>query len=124
MRRLPRRLHYGEEATLVEHLEELRWRIVVMLVALALGSIVAFVFHTHILDWLNHPLPADRRKVVTLGVVEPFTVTVTVSVYAGFLLSLPVILWQIWLFFAPAFDPMAERRVLALVAFATVLGVA
>src|SRR3954469_2376360 len=124
MGRLPRRLQHDEGATLVEHLEELRWRIIVVLCALALTTIVAFVFHGHILDWLNHPLPADRRRVVTLGVAEPFTVSVTVSVYAGFLLALPVILWQFWSFVAPAFDRSIERRVLGLVAFASALGTA
>jgi sec-independent protein translocase protein TatC len=122
MRRLPRRLGYGEEATLVEHLEELRWRIFIMLGAVAVGTIVAFAFHGHILDWLNHPLPPDRRRPVTLGVAEPFTVSLTVSVYAGFVLALPVILWQLWAFFAPAFDPSIERRIRGLVAFATALG--
>src|SRR2546430_14668932 len=124
MSRLPRRLEHGQDATLVEHLEELRSRLIVVLGALALTTIVAFVFHGHILDWLNHPLPADRRRVVTLGVAEPFTVSVTVSVYAGFLLALPVILWQAWSFLAPAFDPSIERDVLGLVAFATALGAA
>jgi sec-independent protein translocase protein TatC len=47
-----------------------------------------------------------------------------VSVYAGFLLALPVILWQLWSFLAPAFAPSVERRVLGLVAFATALGAA
>ena len=122
MGRLPRRLQHDQGATLVEHLEELRWRIVVMLGALALTTLVAFAFHGHILDWLNHPLPADRRRVVTLGVAEPFTVSLMVSVYAGFLLALPVILWQVWLFLAPAFEPLIERRVRGLVAFATGLG--
>ncbi len=122
MRRLPRRLGHGEEATLVEHLEELRWRLFIVIGALALGTIVAFAFHGHILDWLNHPLPAERRKPLTLGVAEPFTVSLTVSVYAGFLLSLPVTLWQLWSFFAPAFDASHERRVLGLAGFATVLG--
>jgi sec-independent protein translocase protein TatC len=124
MGRLPRRLEHGEGATLVEHLDELRWRLIVTICALALTTIVAFAFHGHILDWLNHPLPADRRRVVTLGVAEPFTVSVTVSVYAGFLLALPVILWQLWSFLAPAFDPSIERSVLGLVTFATGLGAA
>jgi sec-independent protein translocase protein TatC len=123
MARMPRRLGYGEEATLVEHLEELRWRIFISLGALALATIVAFAFHGHILDWLNRPLPLDRRRPVTLGVAEPFTVSVTVSVYAGFLLSLPVTLWQMWAFFAPALDAGIERRVAALVAAASGLGV-
>jgi len=47
-----------------------------------------------------------------------------VSVYAGFLLALPVILWQLWSFLAPAFDPSIERSVLGLVSFATALGAA
>src|SRR4051795_13382699 len=121
---LPQRLPHGEGSTVVEHLEELRWRIIIVLGALALTTILAFAFHGHILDWLNHPLPADRRRVVTLGVAEPFTVSVTVSVYAGFLLALPVILWQFWSFFAPALDPSIERSVLGLVAFASGLGAA
>ncbi|HVA30699.1 MAG TPA: twin-arginine translocase subunit TatC [Gaiellaceae bacterium] len=122
MRRLPRRLGHGEEATLVEHLEELRWRLFIVIGALVLATIVAFAFHTHILDWLNHPLPRDRRRPVTLGVAEPFTVSLTVSLYAGFLLSLPVTLWQLWSFFVPAFEPGLERRMLGLVTFATALG--
>lgn len=122
MRRLPRRLGHGEQAEVVDHLEELRWRIVVMLAALALGTVVAFVFHTHILDWLNRPLPIAHRHVVTFGVAEPFTVSLTVSIYAGFLLALPVVLWQVWSFLAPALDPAAEHRALALAVFAAVLG--
>jgi sec-independent protein translocase protein TatC len=124
MSRFPRRLSYGEEATLAEHLEELRWRVFIVLGALALGAIVAFVFHNQVLDWLNHPLPADRRKVTTLGVVEPFSVTITVSMYVGFVLALPVIVWQIWAFFMPAFEPGIEKRLLALVAAAIGLGAA
>jgi sec-independent protein translocase protein TatC len=124
MSRLPRRLGHAEEATLGEHLEELRSRLFVMLGALVLGTVVAFVFHDHVLDWLNRPLPPDHKKLLAIGIAEPFTVTLTVSVYVGFVLSLPVILWQLWLFFAPAVEPASERKVLALAAFAVVLGAA
>jgi sec-independent protein translocase protein TatC len=122
--RLPRRLGHGEEATLVEHLEELRWRLFVVIGAVTVTTIVAFVFHAHILDWLNRPLPADRRRPVTLGVAEPFTVSLTISFYAGLILALPVLLWQIWGFFAPAFDPGIGRRMRGLVVFGTALGAA
>jgi sec-independent protein translocase protein TatC len=124
MRRLPRRLGYGEEATLVEHLEELRERIFVILGALAVATIVAFVFHDRLLNWLNGPLPAGHKRLATLGVAEPFTVTLTVCVYAGLVLSLPIALWQLWSFFAPAVEPKIERTVLALVGVATALGAA
>jgi len=121
---MPRRLEHGDEATLVEHLGELRGRLFVMLGALALGTVAAFVVHGRILQWLERPLPLARRELVTFGVSEPFTVTVMVSVYAGFLLALPVILWQLWAFFAPALEPHVERRALALAGFAAALGAA
>jgi sec-independent protein translocase protein TatC len=124
MARLPRRLGHAEEAELGEHLEELRGRLFVMIGALVLGAVVAYVFHNQVLNWLNRPLPADHSKLATFGVAEPFTVTITVCLYAGFVLALPVILWQLWLFFAPAFDPAAERRVLVLTACAVALGAA
>ncbi len=124
MARLPRRLGHAEEATLGEHLEELRGRLFVMLGALVLGTVVAFIFHGHVLDWLNRPLPAGHHRLATFGVAEPFTVSLTVSLYAGFVLALPVLLWQLWLFFVPAFDPASERRVLGLAAAAVVLGAA
>ena len=124
MARLPRRLGHAEEATLGEHLDELRGRIIVMLGALVVGTAVSFAFHDRVLDWLNRPLPAGHRQLLATGVAEPFTVSLTVSLYAGFVLALPVILWQLWLFFAPAVDPVAERKVLGLAFFALVLAAA
>jgi sec-independent protein translocase protein TatC len=124
MRRLPRRLAHGEEATLAEHLDELRERLFVMLGALAAGTIVAYIFHSRVLDWLNRPLPVGHRHLLAIGVAEPFTVTVSVSLYAGFMLALPVILWQLWAFFAPAFDSSSERKMLGLVGCAVALGAA
>lgn len=124
MRRLPSRLGHLEEASLVEHLEELRGRLAVSVGAVALGTIVAYAVHTRVLSWLELPLPPDRRHVVTFGVTEPFSVSVTVSLYAGIVLALPVILWQTWSFLAPAFDPRAERHVLLLAVFAAVLAAA
>lgn len=119
-----RRLAHEEEASLVEHLEELRGRIMLALGAVAVGTAVAFVFHNAILDLLARPLPPGHRHVVAFGVAEPFTVSVTVSLYAGVLLALPVLLWQLWSFLAPALDPAAERRILGLAAFGLVLGAA
>ena len=124
MARLPRRLGHAEEATLGEHLEELRGRLFVMLGAIGLGTILAYVFHNQILDWLNQPLPLDHRQLYTFGVTEPFTVTITVCLYAGFVLALPVVIWQIWLFFAPAVDPAIERKAIGLSLFAVALGAA
>jgi sec-independent protein translocase protein TatC len=119
-----RRLSREEDATLVEHLEELRRRVLTAIAAVAVGTAVAFVFHGRILDLLARPLPPDHRHVAAFSVTEPFTVSVTVSLYAGILLALPVILWQLWSFLAPAFDAAAERPILGLALFGTVLAAA
>src|SRR5437762_3503115 len=90
MKRLPRRLSHGEEATLVEHLDELRTRIFVCLGALTIGFAIAFVFRGHLLHWLNAPLPDGRKKPITLSVAEPFLTSMKVSLLAGLALALPV----------------------------------
>lgn len=118
--RLPRRLRHGESVTLVEHLDELRTRLIVSLLVLGLGVAIAFPFHERIVEWLVDPLP-DDRQLVTFGVTEPFVTSFKVSLAAGFLLAFPVLLWQIWSFLAPAFEEHAQRVVAGFVAIATVL---
>ena len=119
---LPRRLRHGEEATLVEHLGELRARLIVSLLALAVGFAVAYGFHDRILHWLNKPLPPHLRKPVTFSPIEPFTTSIWVSLWAGLLLALPIVFWQLWAFLAPAIEEHRQRSIAVLVAFATVLG--
>jgi sec-independent protein translocase protein TatC len=121
MPRLPRRLRHGEEATLVEHLEELRSRLVISLSALTIAFAVAFTFHERLIEWLKAPLPDTRERLITLGVAEPFLTSIKVSLYAGFALALPVILWQLWAFLAPAFEDAHQRVFAAFVALASAL---
>jgi sec-independent protein translocase protein TatC len=124
VKRLPRRLQYGEEATLVEHLEELRQRIFVCLGALAVGFVVSYVFHRRVLDALNRFLPKHAAKPFTLGVAEPFLTVMKLCLWAAILLALPIIFWQLWSFLAPAVEARYERRVLGFVGIATGLLVA
>ena len=113
--RIPRRLRHGEEATLVEHLDELRQRLIFSLLALVATTTVAFLFHARLVRWLEAPLPPERRHLLTLAPAEPFLTSFKISLYAGFLLALPVLLWQGWSFFAPAFEDTQQRHVLAFV---------
>ena len=122
MARIPRRLRHGEEATLVEHLGELRARLIISLGALAVGFAVAYAFHGRILNWLNRPLPEHLRKPVTFSPIEPFATSVWVSLWAALLIALPIIFWQLWAFLAPAFEEHRQRSIALLVVFATVLG--
>ena len=118
--RPPRRLATHEGATLVEHLGELRARVVVSLLAVAAAFTCTYAVHARLIAWLNSPLDPHRHP-ITLGVAEPFTTSVTVSLYAAVGLALPVVLWQLWSYLAPAFEERTQRTVAALVLFATVL---
>jgi len=123
MSRLPRRLRHGEEATLVEHLGELRARLIISMLAVALAFVFTYTFHGQLLDWLNRPLPAHFRKPTTFSPIEPFTTSVWVSLWAAALIALPVVFWQFWAFLAPAFEDRHQRTMATLVGFATALGV-
>jgi sec-independent protein translocase protein TatC len=121
MRRvIPRRLAPGEEAPLVDHLGELRARLVWCLVAVGLAFIVTFTFHDTIIGWLNRPLD-EGVKPTTFAVAEPFMTSFMISFWAAVAIALPVILWQLWSFLAPAFYQHTQRVVLGFVAFATTL---
>jgi sec-independent protein translocase protein TatC len=119
--RPPRRLGHGEEATLVEHLEELRQRLFVCLGALLAGFVVAYVFHRHLVHWLELELPKGDRRLTTLTIGEPFMTSLWLSVYAGFLMALPIIIWQAWAFFLPAFDASHARLLRVFVFIATLM---
>jgi sec-independent protein translocase protein TatC len=119
--RLPRRLGHAEEATLVEHLDELRTRIIISLLALVATTTVTFIFHHHLIEWLERPLPPDRRELITFGVAEPFLTSFKISLMAGIALAFPILLWQLWSFLAPAFEENSQRVVALFVLFSSVL---
>jgi sec-independent protein translocase protein TatC len=111
--------------SLGEHLYELRYRVIISSIAVVLTTIVAYVFHTHILHFLTHPycqLPAKDRAIqgrcvlVTGGVLEPFTVTLKISLYAGVLAASPIWLYQVWRFITPGLYSHEKRYATAFVA--------
>ncbi len=90
----------------IEHLEILRKRIFISLIAIAVGTIIAFIFRAQIVHFLQQPLPqtADsltHGKPVVTGITEGFSVFLLISIAAGFILALPVVLYQTWAFIAP-----------------------
>jgi sec-independent protein translocase protein TatC len=122
MARLPRRLEHEESVTLVEHLDELRSRILISLLAVGVAFAGCYVFNDDILRWLAQPLPEARDgELITFGVTEPFFTTVKVVAVAALVIALPVVLWQLWSFLAPAFEAHQQRVVAVCVLIATVL---
>jgi sec-independent protein translocase protein TatC len=99
---------HEDRLTVVEHLDELRTRILVSLAAFGVALALCFWQNHQLLSWMNRPL--HGREPITLGVTEAFTTTLTVSMYAAILLAMPVLLYQLYAFILPAFTP-SERRV-------------
>jgi len=117
---VPRRLSHDEEATLVEHLDELRQRLLVCLIALVPAFGGAYVFHDELISRLKDLLPAGT-PLVTLGVTEPFTTSLKVSFYVALAVMLPLLLWQIWAFLAPAVGQNTQKVIGIFVVIATAL---
>jgi sec-independent protein translocase protein TatC len=101
---------HEDRLTVVEHLDELRNRIVVCLAALGVAFALCFWQSDVLLDVATEPLPSDHDRLLTFGVTEPFTTTVTVAAYGALILALPVLLYQLYAYVLPAFS-RAERRV-------------
>ncbi len=124
MARRIRPVGHDDRLSLVDHLDELRTRIILALLAFGVALALCFWQNHLILRIINEPL--HGRKPITLGVAEPFTTTFTLSAYAAILISLPVILYQLYAFILPAFTPV-ERRVamplLLMVPFLFIAGV-
>ena len=123
---MPRRLKpvaHDERLSLVDHLDELRSRLIYSLFAFLVALALCFWQNHYILELLNAPL---GRKPVTLAVGEQFTTTFMVSAYSAILLALPVLLFQVYSFVLPAFSP-GERKValplLLMVPFLFIAGV-
>ena len=118
MARLPRRLEHGDKVTLVEHLDELRKRLLLSLAALAISFGVCYGFRATIIEWLNRPLP-EGFEPLTLTVAEPFITSLTVSFYAAIAITLPILIYQIWSFLAPAMEQGSQKTIARLVIVAT-----
>lgn len=118
----------GGHMTLVEHLAELRTRIVRSLLAIGVAAIVAWFLYEPILDILLEPLkaisPEDanlQEKLVTLDPLQPFQVRMRITGYTAIALAMPVILWQVWRFVAPGLYDNEKRYGIAFISVGTVL---
>lgn len=111
---------------ILDHLRELRARLIASLWALLGGVAVGFFFAAPLFEWLAAPMNAALQQTGagTLAVTEAtegFVVQMKVAGLAGFMLALPVIAWHTWRFVAPALYQEERRRVVPLVAASTVL---
>ena len=116
----------GTEQPFVEHLVELRDRLVKALIAVGVAAALLFFFPGPgaLYDLLAAPLVAHLPKGATLiatSVISPFMVPLKILLVSAFLLALPVVLWQVWAFIAPGLYANEKRLVLPLVVSSTLL---
>ena len=111
---------FEDRLTLVEHLDELRSRLIFSGIALILVAIVCFWQNHAILDIANGPLP-NGVEPITLSPSEPFLTTLTVVLYTAILITLPILLYQAYAFILPALSPHEKKTILPMLLMVPVL---
>ncbi len=125
----------GEKATgtmtLFEHLAELRVRIVVVVLAVTIGTVIAWFFYDSAIGFMLRPYheflvhhkakDISQGNLVTTGPLEGFTTRLKVSVYGGIALAAPVIFWELWRFITPGLYKNEKRYILPFVGAAVFL---
>jgi sec-independent protein translocase protein TatC len=116
----------GSEQPFIQHLKELRDRLVKAFIAVALACMVLSVFPgpSELYDYLAAPLVAnlpEGTKLIATSVISPFLVPLKIMLMTGFLVALPVVLYQAWAFVAPGLYTHEKKLVMPLVISSTLL---
>ena len=106
----------------LDHLEELRWRIIKTLLAIIVGSAVSFVYIDQILEILLKPTTATSYRIAlqVLSVQGMFLIKWFIAFISGFVLAMPVVVYQIWRFVTPGLKINEKRYALPVVRFACI----
>jgi sec-independent protein translocase protein TatC len=114
----------------MDHLRELRQRVIRALLAVAVGTMVMLAFYDPVKNWLTRPYRnlCDARpefkcdgSLFALGPLEGFTARLRVCAYGGLVLALPVVLWQIWRFIVPALNKREKKYAVPFIVSSVVL---
>ncbi len=119
--------------TLIEHMQELRFRVIRCALAVAFGAILIIVFYNQVLEFLLVPYQnlcerkggdfcgATDEPLNQLDPLEGFSTRLRVGTYGGIIIALPVILWQVWRFIVPALEGREKKYAIPFIGGALVL---
>ena len=112
----------ASEMGFLDHLEELRWRIIKTLLAIIVGSAVSFVYIDQILEILLKPTTATSYRIAlqVLSVQGMFLIKWFIAFISGFVLAMPVVVYQIWRFVTPGLKINEKRYAFPVVLFACI----
>ena len=120
--RLPNRERSEAQMTIIEHLDELRSRIIKVGIVFFVAAVVAWFFRVQIYDALLAPAGSELHgKLYVTGVTEQIISDLKLALYAAFVVTIPVLLYQIWAFVAPAVGEVSRWFTYVLVAMASSL---
>ena len=106
------------------HIADLRKRLINSALTLIIAFFACFFFYEPILEWMMVPVEAvlpPNSQMVAVEIQETFFTALKVAFFAGFIISLPVIFWQLWLFLAPGLYEHEKKLVIPFVFFATLM---
>ncbi|MDP9074956.1 MAG: twin-arginine translocase subunit TatC [Actinomycetota bacterium] len=117
--------------TLLEHLAELRRRLVISVIAVTIGTLLAFFVYNNVIHFIDHPYRAFALKhptkvigqgqLVVTGPLEGFSTRLKVSAYLGIFLSSPVLFWELWRFITPGLHRHEKKYAISFVVSSVVL---
>ncbi len=126
LRRRPRPVRtHDARMTVIEHLAELRRRVIISLAAVVIGTVIAFWLSNDVIGWLvryyREATEGRRDALVFTGPTDAFVVRLKVATYGGIVLALPVWLYQLWRFVTPGLHPREKRYAVPFVISALLL---
>jgi sec-independent protein translocase protein TatC len=99
--------------TVVEHLSELRRRIIISIIAVSIGAIVCFIFSESIIrffvNYYRDATHGEKNALIFLGPLDAFLTRIKIATYGGIVLALPVWLFELWRFITPGLNPNEKR---------------
>ncbi|HWC39701.1 MAG TPA: twin-arginine translocase subunit TatC [Acidimicrobiales bacterium] len=112
--------------TVVEHLGELRRRVVISIAAVAVGGAVAFALYSHILSFFVHPYcqvvgPHHPCQLFVTGPLDGLSIRLKIAGYGGLFIASPVVLWQLWRFVTPGLQANEKRYAIPFIVASIVL---
>ena len=108
----------------MEHLGELRTRIVRSLIAVLIALVIAFPASPYVLDFLSRPIVATGHQLVFVAVTEAFWTQMKVALFCALFLAAPAVLWQVWRFVEPGLHRHERRYAIPFVVVGSVMFIA
>jgi sec-independent protein translocase protein TatC len=107
--------------TLMEHLEELRHRLIIVVLTVLAAAVVGFLLSRPVLALLRDRLPEADRTLIFLAPADALTAQLKIAGFLGIAIAMPVILWQLWAFVAPGLTRRERRYVWPVIGAALIL---